>query len=112
MSRDLVVDPEDRNSGDCGCMIYRPARTDTAHASSCRQSSPTSPVRRRVHRASGSRIVENCRGGHDLQLGLMSWGTTQPSQLGPTRGVTGFLVPYGDRQVACRSESSTSQGGD
>ena len=32
MSRDLVVDPEDRNSGDCGCMIYRPARTDTAHA--------------------------------------------------------------------------------
>jgi hypothetical protein len=100
-----------RIQGDCDCMIYRPARTDTEHAS-CRQSSLILPICRRVRRASGSRIVENCRGGHDLQLGLMSWGDHSTFQLGPTRGVTGFLVPYGDRQVACRSESSTSQGGD
>jgi hypothetical protein len=62
-----------RIQGDCDCMIYRPARTDTEHAS-CRQSSLILPICRRVRRASGSRIVENCRGGHDLQLGLMSWG--------------------------------------
>jgi hypothetical protein len=62
-----------RIQGDCDCMIYRPARTDTEYASS-RQSSLTLPICRRVRRASGSRIVENCRGGHDLQLGLMSWG--------------------------------------